>query len=153
MMIRFFVPGIPRPGGSKRAIPIKGGRVNVVDASKYVGDWKATVSYFAHQTMQAGGVSLFTGPVSVHLSFRMPRPKHHYSASRALKPSAPKYHSHQPDWLKLSRSTEDAMTGIVWRDDGQGVQATVEKLYVVEEEPPGCWVEVADVCDRIGSTA
>jgi len=148
--IRFFVPGIPRPGGSKRGIPIKGGRVNIVDASKYVGDWKAAVSYFAHQAMHLEGVPMFTGPVAVDLSFRMPRPKHHYRPSGELRGKAPRYHSHQPDWLKLSRSTEDAMTGIVWRDDGQGVQATVEKLYVAEEDPPGCWVNVADVVERVG---
>jgi Holliday junction resolvase RusA-like endonuclease len=35
----------------------------------------------------------------------------------------------RPDVLKLARAAEDALTGIVWRDDSQIVHETLAKVY------------------------
>lgn len=148
MEIRFFVPGIPKPGGSKIVQPIrrKGGAVvmykdkrgndtpliTVRDASKNQ-DWKASVSYAARGAM--AGLCLLAGPLIACVIYYMPRPKYHYRTNGQLKPNAPKYHEIEPDADKLIRSTQDAMTGIVWRNDGQIAFLEATKLY---DQGQGC---------------
>ncbi len=137
-MIRFFVPGIPKPAGSKRGIPIyRGkkcakvftGKVAVIDACKTSNDWKGDVKNIAANEYQG---ALIEGPVSVSFRFFFTRPKSHYGSginSAILKASAPVHHTHKPDALKLSRAVEDALTGIVWVDDSQIVDEKLTKQY------------------------
>lgn len=154
-VVAFFVPGIPRPGGSKTAQAIyRGGKpvmangrvlVTVRDASKHAPDWKRTVATFAAQAFDG---PLLTGPLRVEFAFRMPRPKGHFGTGRnagAIKATAPTYHTGKPDVLKLSRSTEDALTGIVWADDALIADERIVKVYATDETGgrPGAWVRVA----------
>jgi Holliday junction resolvase RusA-like endonuclease len=142
--IQFFVPGIPRPGGSKRAFPIKKGgqftgRVAIVDAAGQSNkDWRASVVQFAFEAMKASGKSPLDGPLSMLLTFRMPRPKYHYD-SKGLKSEAPAYHTIKPDTTKLTRAVEDAMKGIVFRDDCQIANQAASKVY---SDEPGCYIEI-----------
>jgi hypothetical protein len=47
-VIRFFVPGIPAPGGSKKAFHhAKPGKIIVKDACKRNKPWRDTVASFA----------------------------------------------------------------------------------------------------------
>jgi Holliday junction resolvase RusA-like endonuclease len=72
----------------------------------------------------------------------MPRIGSHYGSGKnaeKLKPTAPKFHTVKPDATKLLRSTEDALTGILWRDDAQIARQTVEKSY---GERAGAWITV-----------
>jgi Holliday junction resolvase RusA-like endonuclease len=76
------------------------------------------------------------------LIFDMPRPKCHYRTgkrSAELKDNAPAYHAGRPDATKLTRAVEDALTGIVWRDDSQVAEQHVIKRY---GEHPGVTVEI-----------
>lgn len=155
--IRFFVYGIPAPGGSKQAfVPLhpktrepyrgKGGRiiVNVVDdAGKRNKAWKQEVAKAAFIAMRAADSLPLTGAVEVELFFQMPRPKSHFSSDGIrLKPHAPLRHVTRPDCLKLARSTEDAMTGKCYADDGQIVRETIEKAF---SDQPGCHVVIREV--------
>jgi Holliday junction resolvase RusA-like endonuclease len=150
--IKFFAPGIPKQGGSKIAQPVrrKGGQVvtykdkkgndvpliTVRDAAKNQ-DWRNSVSFAAHQAMQGKG--LMAGPLRLVVYFYMPRPKYHYRTNGQLKPDAPIYHEKTPDVDKLIRSTQDAMKGITWRDDGQVAKLEAIKLY---ECGNGCGAEI-----------
>jgi Holliday junction resolvase RusA-like endonuclease len=142
MRVEFFVPGIPKPGGSKIAQPVrrKGGAIvtykdkrgndtpliTVRDASKNQ-DWKNAVAYAGHRAMD--GKELMSGPIAVVVLFLMPRIKGHFKPNGDLRKSAPEFHTVKPDLTKLMRSTEDALTGIVWRDDSTIVEHRLSKRY------------------------
>ena len=137
--IQFFVTGIPKPGGSKNAFRNKKtGKIMVVDTCKTVMVWRNAVSAYAAKAMS--GREIFTGPLLLTVTFYMPRPKSHYKTGKnagQLKSNAPFWHTKKPDRTKLLRSTEDAMTGIVWVDDSQVVSGPVKKIYVLPWGPEG----------------
>ena len=129
-MISFFVPGLPRPGGSKKAFRhAKTGKIMVVDACARNKEWRAVVALAARQ---AYNDEPLTGSLVLSINFYLPRPKGHYGSgknSEVLKPSAPVYPIVPPDLTKLIRSTEDALTGILWADDAQVVIQYAKKYY------------------------
>jgi Holliday junction resolvase RusA-like endonuclease len=150
-MVRFFVPGIPRPGGSKTAqaiyrngVPVmKGGRVIVTtrESGKYTANWRADFKTFALVAMASAPP--LEGPLSLTVVFTMPRPRGHYGTGRnagVLKATAPTWHTSAPDTTKLLRSLEDAVKGIVWRDDAQVCGQEAIKVY---GDKPGAAVVVA----------
>ena len=143
-MIHFFVPGVPQPGGSKRAFASKSGRIIVMDDCKGNKDWKSTVKVFAQQAF--AGKSPLAGPLRLAIVFHLLRPKGHFGRGKnsdQIRASAPMFPTVKPDATKLLRSTEDAMTGVIWRDDAQIVEQIVRKIYsdttgadvVIEEMP------------------
>lgn len=137
--ITFVVYGVPRPQGSKRHV----GNGIMVESSKHVKAWREDVSSAARKAY-AGG--LIDGPVSLHVTFGFPRPRSHYRTGKhaqELKESAPKFHRGRPDLSKLIRAVEDALTGVVWRDDSQVVDIKSTKGY---GEPAHCWIGV----ERVG---
>lgn len=132
MAISIMIPGLPIPGGSKKAFAhAKTGKIVVTDDSGKRGrDWRSCVA--AHAVVAMAGRDPLTGPLKVTFAFNMPRPGGHYgtgkNASR-LKPSAPSWPATRPDATKLVRSAEDACTGIVWRDDAQIVEQVAYKVF------------------------
>lgn len=135
----FFVPGIAKTAGSKRAFYNKKlGRAMIVDACDNK-DWKTAVGWYAR--------SVWTGPpteqpVSLTVRFVMRRPKDHYGTGKnagTLKPGAPEWHTSKPDSTKLLRCLEDALTGIIWKDDAQICQQFVSKTY---GDTPGAMVTI-----------
>lgn len=142
MRIAFHVPGIPAPGGSKKFVGMnrRTGRALIVDdAGKRNKDWREAVAWAGKAAMQ--GKPLLEGPLKVRFEFVMPRPKGHFGA-RGLKPSAPAWPAVKPDALKLTRSSEDALTGIVWTDDAQIVKEEIEKRYAAPGEESGAVITV-----------
>jgi Holliday junction resolvase RusA-like endonuclease len=141
-VIRFFVPGIPAPGGSKRFVGIgrKTGRAILIDAAGEKNkNWRAAVAQV--------GARFFTaplhGPLCVGFVFFMPRPKGHFGTGKkagVLKPGAPAWHTTKPDLLKLMRSTEDALTGIAWVDDSQ--TCVMDRPIKQYGDQPGCLVTI-----------
>jgi Holliday junction resolvase RusA-like endonuclease len=137
VQIQFFVPGIPAPGGSKKAFVVAG-RARIVEDSKRNADWRASVALAASREIEAP----LEGPLELTLTFVMPRTKGHYGSGKnagKLKTSAPIWHTTKPDRTKLMRSTEDALTGIAWRDDTQVVSGSTLKQY---GDRPGCWISI-----------
>ncbi len=140
--IEFFAPGLPKPGGSKtpQLVRRKGGQVvtrisktgkeypliAVRDASKNQ-DWKASVSFSAIQAL--ADRPPFEGALRLRIIFVMPRPRDHYRANGQVKATAPSLHTKTPDQTKLLRSTEDALTGILWRDDAQIADGMTSKVF------------------------
>lgn len=128
--IRIVIRGKAEPAGSKTGFVIPGTkRVSIVDANKKAKPWKQGVA--ADACDQYKGEPL-TCAVDVLMVFTMPRPKGHYGTGRnaqLLKENAPLQPTVAPDVLKLARGVEDALTGIVYRDDAQIVNEALQKRY------------------------
>jgi Holliday junction resolvase RusA-like endonuclease len=143
-MISFIVLGKPEPAGSKRALPFAGKRGMhpiVVDANRKAAPWKAHVAATARQAYSG---PLLQGPLEMSLRFVVVRPGGHYSkATGKLLPSAPPCPTVKPDLLKLARGVEDALSGVIYRDDALIV---IEHLIKVYGEPASVQVEVSGPC-------
>lgn len=142
-MITFFVPGLCKTAGSKRAFFRPGMKFPVVvDACAKSKDWKADVKQFAKAVAP---IALMDGPLRVTMEFRMPRPQGHFGSGKNaanLKPSAPAYPCGRPDVLKMARAVEDALTGVIWGDDSQIVDENLTKVY---DDLPGVSVTISQI--------
>lgn len=151
----FYVAGIPAPGGSKTAFVARRGDgsivmrkgtnvpvVNMTDAGKGNKRWRSMVAWTAKQQWTAKPL---TGPCVLDCVFYMPRPSSHYRTGRyaaVLRDDAPAWHMGTPDASKLRRSTEDALTGLVYEDDKQIQSGSQSKQYCNGTEKPGCLITV-----------
>ncbi|NLX98433.1 MAG: RusA family crossover junction endodeoxyribonuclease [Rhodopirellula sp.] len=141
MRIEFEIFGRPATQGSKRAqvirreggVPVTDTRGNPVvvvrEHSPKTAVWRQQVSAAARQAY-AG--ELLTGPVILRLEFVRPRPAGHFGSGRnaqTLKASAPTWPTSKPDTIKLARAVEDALSGVIWRDDAQVCQHELVKSY------------------------
>ena len=138
----FTVFGKPQHGGSKTAFPIrmKNGkmRCNVVDENeKEVRPWRNQIEMVAAELM--GDRPPFEGPLLLVATFYFERPKGHYGA-HGVKRSAPRYPTVRPDTTKLLRPLEDALSGILWKDDALIVDQNAKKRY---GDPPRVEVKMA----------
>jgi Holliday junction resolvase RusA-like endonuclease len=139
--LEFFIPGFPRPGGSKRFLGMsKKGHAIIADDCVKGKDWRASVAYGAREAMQNDSPT--DAALFVQMTFHIIRPKGHFRSGKnsdMLRDSAPKFPTSKPDVLKLARSTEDAMTGIVWKDDSATVTLVLKKRY---SETPGVHIYI-----------
>lgn len=138
--VAFTVFGLAAPAGSKTAGKTKAGQVFMRDSSKRSYPWKKDVAQAAGLAMRSA--PLLEGPLELVVRFYVPRPKGHYGARGNVLPSAPAWPTVKPDATKLLRAVEDAMTGLVWRDDAQVVVQHASKRY---GEPARCEIAVAPV--------
>lgn len=135
----FIVPGKASPSGSKKAFAHpKTGRIIVMDTAKRKDSWQSRVSLFASQAMADVKLTAeeFTGPVTMSIEFYFSRPKSHFRTGRnahLLKADAPEQHIQKCDLTKLVRCTEDALTGIAWKDDCQVVERLECKQWAEED--------------------
>lgn len=144
----FFIPGDPAPGGSKKVVTNKSKKPGarpwlIVDDAKHNAKWKGIVQLIARNRWKAPTLK---GPCIVECVFYMRRPLGHFVANDArrgiLKDTAPEFHTVKPDASKLRRSTEDAMSGIVYEDDSLIAKGSQEKRYCAPGEESGCIVTV-----------
>lgn len=134
--------GQPRP----RAF-VRGNRAAVYDPGTAEG-WKSCIAVAAKELE---GRCLHV-PLSVTLTFYLPRPKSHFRSSGQLKPSAPVYmHDGKPDADNLAKAVLDALTGIrAWLDDDQVCELTIRKYWESDHNgpqthPPGCVIRIAEM--------
>lgn len=131
MNVTFRVPGIPQPRGSKRAMPNRaGGRPLMVDTNAKSKPWMAAIASAAQEAMD--GRDLMQGCVRLGVQLMFPRPKSHYRTGRnshLLRDDAPSRKASKPDCSKVLRAVEDAMSGVVYRDDAQIWCVQIQKLY------------------------
>lgn len=129
--VAFTVVGVAQTAGSKRAFrhPHTGALI-VTDDNPRSKSWQAAVAEQAADAMH--GQPLLQAPLAVSFTFYRPRPKNHYRTGRnadRVRATAPAWPTTRPDVLKVARATEDAMTGIVWRDDAQIVDEHLVKVW------------------------
>lgn len=151
--ISFSVRGKPSTQGNKRGIPRKGrdGRIHVAmvegrtkEANERHKSWRAALSDAAADAM--AGRSLLAGAVYLRVWFRRPRPAGHYRKNGALSAAgvaAGPFPTTRPDGLKLMRAVEDALSGVVYRDDSQCIPIPV-RVWVEADQWEGVVVEVAE---------
>ncbi len=167
------VHGIPGPQGSKKAMGTRltksGGRTPVlVESSKKVKPWRLNVTAAAVTAMETGQYQdlvplrqgLLDGPLAVSMVFTMreqPTGKPSWWPSEApwsrkllWRPAT------MPDLSKLARSTEDALTGVVWKDDARVVEyVRLAKYYVghpaedVLPDGPGAVIRVWQLAEAV----
>lgn len=116
---RFVVRGLPQPKGSARAFVVRG-RAVVTSDTKGLKSWEQTIRF----QLQDFEGPVWEGPIGLALTFYLPRPQ-----------SAPKrvlYPFRKPDLSKLWRGAEDALSGIVIRDDAQIVTAQIDKRFATD---------------------
>ena len=142
----FRVEGMaPAPQGSKTLL----GSGAMRESCRNVKPWRLLVA----QSAVAAGVPLLQGPVRMSAVFLFQRPAGHYHKDGSLKPTnralasatsgeAPLYHCVVPDASKLQRSTEDALSGILYQDDARIVGCVCEKRWCVGDERPGALITV-----------
>lgn len=145
--LSFWVPGHPRPAGSKTAFRTKGGRTVVVDASGKQGkDWRNAVRDAALAAMSNEAPT--RAPIALLLVFSQTRPKSHLDSKGQVKPRyAAAIPTGRPDASKLLRSVEDSLSGIIYCDDTQCFDVRSVKQYgdrpgvlvkaTWDEYPPG----------------
>lgn len=123
-----IVFGLPGPQGSKSFKGMTTGRrgqpvPRLVESSAKVKPWRDAVSLGARQAVAkhtsrirkenpAYRWELLDGPLEAAVWFTLPRPQ---------RPKHPDHPIVYPDLSKLLRSTEDALSGIVWADDARVV--------------------------------
>jgi len=148
--------GLPGPQGSKRHV----GNGVMVESSAKVKPWRQDVKHAALDVTGALDWTALTGPLAVAMTFTFPRIKSHYRTGRyahLLKDTAPLQPAVYPDLSKIVRSTEDALTGIVWKDDAQVVQyVRLGKWYAGVDAPdvlavPGCVIRVWPLGQAVAS--
>jgi Holliday junction resolvase RusA-like endonuclease len=138
MRLQFWVPGTPKPQGSKRAFQHPHTkRIVLTEAS---GDalrmWRQEVKTYAVYAME--GRPAWAAPTGIYLSigFVLHRPRN-LPKTRAT-PLAVKV----PDLDKLVRGVCDALTGTVYADDSQVVSFNVWKRTAELDEPTGAQLTV-----------
>lgn len=142
-LLQLEVIGKPESAGSKKSIPARrkdgsyvfGGNgrlvVNTVEDNKKAKPWMQQVAWTARS--EWGSRPLLTDPLAVEFIFVRERPKGHYRTGRfagVLKDWALlAFPTTKPDVLKQARAVEDALSGIVYRDDAQIVDERIVKVY------------------------
>lgn len=128
--IWFFAEGIPKGQPRPRAFAVNG-KARVYDAGTAEG-WKGCVAAAARQYLPREPLG---GPLSLSVSFQMPRPKSHVG-KRGLLPSAPREHLSKPDVDNLLKAVMDCLTTLgAWRDDTQVVEVRASKAYALGKRP------------------
>ena len=142
-LIRVFVPGTPKPQGSKRAIVNRHtGKASLVESSTGVKTWRDDI----RAAVLDAPPLRFDGPVAVHCEFVLTRPRSHYRTGRnahLVRDSAPTWPTSKPDADKLARAVLDAVSSAgTWRDDSQVVELHAVKRYAREHELAGMWLTI-----------
>src|SRR6516162_3761519 len=125
-MIEVFIPGAPKPQGSKRHV----GRGIMVESCKEVRPWRESIR--ARLITEDGKpVERFDSAVETKLEFVLPRPT---STPKKRTPPATK----RPDLDKLTRAACDAIvsSGVI-ADDAAIVRAIASKRLAEIGETPG----------------
>lgn len=140
-MIVFTVKGVPKAQPRAKAVR-RGLFIRMYDPGS-AHEWKKLVREAAEKAWQSHGKEVFWRPVSIVMSFAMPRPKGHYRACGDVKSNSPRFASTKPDADNLAKAVMDALTTLgVWNDDAQVVMLSVEKLYAATESEVGMWCKI-----------
>jgi len=136
-ILDIFIAGNAKPAGSKRAFAhAKTGRIIVADDCKTTKQWQNLIRYHVQWNFTDPPLTV---PIRLNVAFIRRRPRSHYGTGRnadKVKRSAPAFPITRPDRGKLLRAVEDALTGIVYRDDAQVVDGYVVKTWADREDYP-----------------
>lgn len=80
-----------------------------------------------------------TGPLQVDFVFVMPRP---VRMTWKRRPMPRERHAVKPDKDNIAKATQDALTGLLWKDDSQICAGSTEKWIAAGDEQPHVIVRV-----------
>jgi len=134
--VTFTVIGLPAPQGSKTRT-----RYGMKESSANVQPWRVDVKNFALQSKPLGWDMEASMTLSVVFRFR--RPKSHLTKS-GLSSTATKDATSAKlgDLDKLLRSTNDALTDVLFNDDRQVISIIASKRYCEPDEPQGAIITI-----------
>lgn len=115
--LTFEVDGMPVTKGSWKPGRGRGGRIILVPDNPGEESWALQVAWAARTALRRPPDPDKLGRYCAHLEF-------------TLEPPPNRTRTNRRDADKLARSVLDALTGIVWADDEQVDQLTVEKWIV-----------------------
>lgn len=129
--LTFTVLGKVEPQGSIRAFPLKAKpgavdqrpKIRLTSTNAKVKPWRQQIGWTALEARQKAGWDLLGKEIPVRFDcvFYLEKPK-----STKRKRTWPLV---KPDYDKLARAATDALTGVLWLDDCQICQATIQKRY------------------------
>ncbi len=128
--ISFIVLGKVQPQGSVRAFLMKSKpgspvpmRASLTSDNSKVMPWRQQIGWTALEARNKCGWELMPSGVALRLdcAFYLQRPK---SAKKDRT-----WPTVKPDYDKLARAATDALTGVLWADDCQVCQSTIQKKY------------------------
>ncbi|MDO4630856.1 MAG: RusA family crossover junction endodeoxyribonuclease [Corynebacterium sp.] len=132
MKIKFFVPGTPRPQGSKRHV----GAGHYIEASRHLAGWRLSIIEATLAAVQPLHTPTWKKALHVSVEFVMPRPKRLRG-----KPTPP--HISPPDLDKLQRAVGDALTQAeIIADDSQIISWLATKRRAADSEEPGAHMTI-----------
>ncbi len=154
--LQINVTGTPAPQGSKRAFVVKNRAVVVDDNKPTLRSWRQDVRAAALEAIYATTWATLDGPITILVTFYLPRPRGHYGTgtnAHRIKPSAPQFPAVKPDIDKLARSTLDALgEAQAWTDDSRVVVLGATKQYA-DNRPPGAEIQISACTPLITAAA
>lgn len=137
MAVEFFVTGIPKSMSVGKTVrwKTKDGSRQGQHQTRENTEWASIVGLTARDHAP---IIPWSGPIALHLSFYMPRPKSGKNA---------KYPTKRPDIDNLIHKLTDQMNGVLWADDSQIVDLVVSKKFapVQPYETTGLHVYVEEI--------
>lgn len=148
MEYEFFVPGEAKTAGSKKAfMNPKTHKIIVTHDNPKTKTWMDSVKWFAMKNF--GRPCLLLGPIELIFVFYRDRPQGHFGSGKnagVLKSSfVNAMPVSKPDSLKLGRAVEDALTGIIYKDDSQVCHHDIRKVYCSGNEKPGVKIIIREI--------
>lgn len=123
--VSFFVAGQPVTQGSKVPLRLRDGRTVVVEERRAdLKQWRGQIATAAQAQIEGPFGFAARGPLAVTLQFRLPPP-----GALAKWRRLPWV---RPDASKLARAAEDALTKVLYGDDGQIACLIVTKVYALD---------------------
>lgn len=143
--IEVFVPGTPIPQGSMVAYWHKALRRATLkpDNERDLKAWRAVVRTMARLKWIGKPA---TCAVRVEAEFRFPRVKQTAAGPRRMQTPRPTTRQ-VPDGDKLLRAVLDALTGAIYVDDAQVIEASTRKTFVEREGDAGLFLRVTELPD------
>jgi len=129
----FFVPGKPICMGSARAALIAGHPTLVQHDGSKIKTWQRQIKVVASAHAPESPLDC---PVRVSLRFYLRAPK---NPTFKAAPAA------RLDIDKLARSTLDALTGQIYRDDSRVVKLSASKVWANDDDPEGAHITVEEL--------
>ena len=111
---------------------------NYIPKRDPVNPYKFQVRETARRYMNGDG--LWEGPLGMQLEVYLPRPKR-LDTGRKSSPLAT-WHFGQKDADNLYKSVADSLTGVVYRNDGQLCNVTIQKFYHERAGMPRVFIKI-----------
>lgn len=132
--LRILVSGVP-VAQPRHRVALRGRRaVAYIPCDHAIHEWRQRVARFAAEAVREQGwqPSLAESGVGIDVTYHMPR-------ARSNKRKLPTI---KPDLSNLNKAIEDALTGIVWRDDSVICESNERKVFASSVESCGVVIDV-----------